>query len=374
MRGWGKISVAFFEFIVPCALAACGLYTPDKDPFSSDAPVAPKNKFTKQGGYENALIDHVTCEISRALAETQKQWKELPDLYDKWGTAVTLSITVEDQSGLSPGVTLIEPLRNVVYPFPAAAGGNVTSPQSFSFSIGGTASVNGLRTETVQYTLKNSDAIAYSDCDTTGSGVLIDGDLKIKEFIFDKAQIVGAANGLWDGKTLPYNAWTEEITFVLAYGGSVTPTWKLARISANSGSNLLVAQRTNTNDLVLTLGPLKCPAPPKPVIPVFTFSQLLDSIEQGKVASLQIEGNQIHGEPTKVGKAFLTYAPNDPTRIQQLYEAASKHQVFVGPSNQQNAQACPKEGPNILVDAAMNQHQARVAASAIAVSITGQSH
>jgi hypothetical protein len=87
--------------------------------------------------------------------------------------------------------------------------------------------------------------------------VLIDGDLKIKEFIFDNAVVAAAANGAWKASRSPYNSWTEELTFVSAYGGAVIPTWKLARLTANASSNLAVAEQTNTNDLILTLGPLQ---------------------------------------------------------------------------------------------------------------------
>jgi hypothetical protein len=303
MTGRGKLSSGLLAFFVLGALAACGLYTPDKDPFTSDAPIAPDYKDTRQGSYESGVVDHITCEISRALAQTDDTYR-IGWLRKKWGTAVTLTITVEDQTGLSPGISFLQPLPNHVFGFPT--GGNFVSPQSFSFSIGGTASVNGLRTETIQYTVKNSDAIKYSDCGNTGAGVLIDGDLKIREFIFDKAQIVAAGNGLWDVKNPPYNTWTEEITFVSAYGGTATPTWKLARFSANTSSNLLVAQRTNTNDLIITLGPL-------------------DPCQQ-------------------------TTPP--PT-------------------------GCPSgaaTGPLQLTAAAMNQHNARVSANAIATSVAGQSH
>jgi hypothetical protein len=316
MTGRGKIRLALIPLVIQGALVACGLYTPDKDPFTSNAPVAPDHKFSRQGSYESGLVDHVTCEISRGLAETVKQWPGIPNLGKKWGTAVTLSMTVEDQTGLSPGLTFIQPLHNVVFPF--STGGNVTSPQSSSVSIGGTASVNALRTETIQYTFKNSDAIKLNRCGNTGSGVLIDGDLKIREFIFDKAQIAAAGNGLWDGsKTLPYNAWTEEITFVAAYGGTATPTWKLARLSANASSNLVVAERTNTNDLIITLGPI---------------------------------------DPCTLPKESRPLAPNNST-----LECSSD-------------KSGPQNPPLSLTAAAMNQHNARVSANAIAVSITGQSH
>jgi hypothetical protein len=283
----------YIALVFSGSLTGCGLYTPDKDPFTSDA-ISPSND-TRQGNYESGIVDHVTCEISQGLKEAKRL--QIPWLED-WGTTVTQTITVEDQTGLSPGFSSIKPLQNVVVPF--STGGNVISPQSFSFSVGGTASVNALRTETIQYTFRNRDIVNYLCADEKRTGVLIDGDLKIREFIYDKATIaaLGNANAYGNGKSLfrrpPFNTWTEEITFVAAYGASLTPTWKLARITANTSSNLFVTERTNTNDLIITLGPL---------------------------------------------------AP-------------------VGPANTAIS----------LNSAAMNQHNARVQANAIAVSVTGQSH
>jgi hypothetical protein len=294
----GKVR-GVFGLVAPAVMAGCGLYTPDKDPFSSDRPS--EYGTTRQGNYESGIVNHVTCEIARGLDEAKRL--DLPWL-DEWGTTVTQSITVEDQTGLAPGISAITPFKNVVFPFPTAQGGNVVSPQSFSLSIGGTASANALRTEMIQYTFRNSDILLYTDpqtCMSKQPGVMIDGDLKIKEFIYDKATIAALGNAsLVGGGQRPwqrpvFNTFTEEITFVSAYGGTVTPTWKLARLTANTSSNLLAGERTNTNDLIITLGPLASPKP----------------------------------------KA---------------------------------------DRPVELVAAAMNQHNARVSAAAIAVSIQGQSH
>jgi hypothetical protein len=94
-----KIGSALLTLAIACALAACGLYTPDKDPFTSDAPAGPDHKYTRQGSYESGIVDHITCEVSQALAQAADKYS-LPWLYKDWGTAVTLSITVEDQTGL----------------------------------------------------------------------------------------------------------------------------------------------------------------------------------------------------------------------------------------------------------------------------------
>jgi hypothetical protein len=194
-----KITISFFALLVSSALTACGVYTPTKNPFREDVQ-NPIDHSTPEGNYEIGIVNHVVCEIAQGLYEAQPL--DLPWLND-WGTTVTQSITVEDQSGLAPGITSVAPFHNVVFPF--SSGGNVVSP-----------------------------------------------------------------------------------------GGSFTPTWKLARLTANTSSNLVVAQRTNTNDLIITLGPIAKPQ--------------------------------------------------------------------------------PKFGPVELIAAAMNQHNSRVSASAIAVSIQGQSH
>jgi hypothetical protein len=144
--GQEEIECGVFGLVVASAVAACGLYTPDKDPFSSDAPIPPSNN-TRQGIYEDAIVHHVTCEISHGLVAAQQL--KLPFPLSKWGTTVTITITIEDQTGLAPGISL--------FPFPSL--GNVSTPQLFSLSIGGSASVNALRTETIKFTIKNEDLI-----------------------------------------------------------------------------------------------------------------------------------------------------------------------------------------------------------------------
>jgi hypothetical protein len=134
-----------------------------------------------------------------------------------------------------------------------------------------------------------SDSSDYDDaCKTTQTGVMIDSDLKIWDFIYDKAVIASNLNAsayapiqekdgmkLVDGKKVPvfktvgytrhpswplYNTFTENITFTATLGGTITPTWKLARVSANTSGSLLSATRTNTNQLTITMGPIQTQA------------------------------------------------------------------------------------------------------------------
>jgi cell division protease FtsH len=49
-----------------------------------------------------------------------------------------------------------------------------------------------------------------------------------------------------------------------------------------------------------------------------SYSQLLNDIDQGKVRDVVIQGPEIHGTYTD-GGGFPTYAPNDLTLVQRLY-------------------------------------------------------
>src|SRR5258708_37508312 len=50
-----------------------------------------------------------------------------------------------------------------------------------------------------------------------------------------------------------------------------------------------------------------------------SFSNLLNEVEQGRVRSAVIQGPEIHGTFSD-GHSFQTYAPNDPTLVQKLYQ------------------------------------------------------
>jgi hypothetical protein len=251
--------------------AECGLYVPEKDPFRSDTPDPAPPYHTQQANYENVIVSHVVCEIANGLAQAQSSFA-LPWLgSSKWGTSATITITAQEQSGLSPGISIINPLRNVISTFPT--GGNVVSTQSFALNIGVSGSANATRTETIQFTFLNSALVKFGQdhpiCTQFQKGIMVDGDLKIRHFIYDKAEIAALGNAsLFNGRPYNpaiawqypiYNTFTEEITFVATLAGNITPVWKLAHLAANSNANLAAAQRIYTNDLVITVGPIGTP-------------------------------------------------------------------------------------------------------------------
>jgi hypothetical protein len=261
--------------LVILQLTSCGLYVPVKT-FESETPKAEYPYTSPQGDYENNIVSHLVCEVSNGIYAAATTF-DLPWLKsEKWGTAITLTITAEDQSGFNPGLSYIQPFANKVFTFP---GGNVTSAQSFNVGVGGSASANATRTETIQFTLVNSELFKGgkyhmskpSSCAPFERGAMIDGDLKIREFIYDKAVIAYWANAnnpplkkagdLAKVPTWPlFNTFTESINFVATLSGNVTPSWKLARFSNNTGAGtLLGAQRTYTNSVIITIGVLGTP-------------------------------------------------------------------------------------------------------------------
>jgi len=326
MRRSGLAAVGAAVFA--CALTSCGTFVPDFAEFYDTVP--PEDLI-------DAIVSHVHCEVKSQVEfiilddfertevdlGTGQRFERKLKWLDDWGAQVMLTLTVDEKTTLSPGVTLNKVLPNVVTPF---SNGNVTSPQSIniSFGAGGSADATrkaviswfidfreftkeGTEKPSVQEKLKaagkdgtKTPAKKKSKPDTltkelvaasrvyaqlrrqareagTGQigsicngprdsprGVLIEGDLKFREWLLmvltpafpDNAVTGDFAQDLQNEiKVSKKDVLQNQITFVMQYSGNVTPTWKLARFSANPSGTLFNAQRTRTQDLVITLSP-----------------------------------------------------------------------------------------------------------------------
>jgi hypothetical protein len=264
---------------LPLTLGGCGILTPEKDIFVNNSP-ADGGAASPEGHLENAVVDDVKCELSKGIWDVMgpsyaphKLGLAVPWLMN-WGASVTLKITVEEQGSLSPGVSLMKPFANYVSVFPS--GGNVLSPQSFSLGLGLSGSANATRVETIAFTYTFKELLADANniykrkqkvsCNEQENGIMINSDLKIAEFIYDKASIaeLGEASSSSNPTWPPYTTFQDEVTFVATYGGNVTPTWHFAKIGADPTGTLLNASRMKTNDVLITLGavtPAKANAP-----------------------------------------------------------------------------------------------------------------
>jgi hypothetical protein len=243
------------KILVTCALAAvlggCGVFTPEKGLLSNDdvAPPPPGKRWpaSPQGMFEFNVVQHIKCEIRTGL------WKasHLPNSrwLKKLGAQVTLKLIVEDQSSLNPNATFLAPF-------------GFRGVNSFTLGIGGTGAANATRTETIQFTYSNGELwseiprdarVGLNDCQSFQKGVLIDSDLKIGQFIYDKAVV---AEGIATFGGQPFSQLQFEMNFVASFSGNITPTWKFTRATVNGSGSLLSATRTDTDDVIITLGAL----------------------------------------------------------------------------------------------------------------------
>lgn len=261
--------------ILPVALGACGLFVPEKDLFATDE--------YSEGNFESMIVRNIKCELHIGVQNfLDSRLGESPrgQFIRDWGAQVQLKIQVDEMSGLTPGVTLNTPFENSIKTFPI--GGNVTTPQSFALGLGASGTAHATRVETISFTYSFRDLLAEplpqgGQCNYE-NGILIQSDLKIGQFIFDK-MVIATAPGVPEAfitKTAsPFSVFSDDITFVASFGGSVTPVWHLARVSANTTGTLFNATRTNTDDVIITLGHATRATPTSP-------------------AQLSAQANQVH--------------------------------------------------------------------------------
>jgi hypothetical protein len=234
------------------SLAGCGFYVPEKEIFVNDN--VERGDLSPEGRFENMIVAHVKCEIRKGLWKAMyfpnvKAWLE------PWGTTVTLKITVDESSALTPSATFLSPLPNA---------------QKFTLGLGGSGTAHATRVETIAYTYSNLEleneakkelrAKGVLSCDHLQSGVMIESDLKIEQFIYDKAVIAAVGEDISTNlTTAPFSTFSNDITFVASFGGSVTPTWTLTTVTVNPSGPLFGATRTRTHEAIITLGPLATP-------------------------------------------------------------------------------------------------------------------
>jgi hypothetical protein len=236
------------------AVTGCGTLVPQKTVFQADTsalavPSDPTSRQSYEGRLEEGLVANIKCELTNAFGQTA-QMRNVDYLTKNWGTQVTIKLTWDEISNLAPGVSFMEPLASM---------------QSRSIGFGVTDSAHATRVETITFLFENGQLLndfnaaggKPSDCSALAPKFPVSSDLKIGEFVVDKAFLAGTGEASTvDPAYPPYSTFQEDLTFVAAVGGNVTPTWKLTRFTANTSGNMLAATRTTTGDILITLGPL----------------------------------------------------------------------------------------------------------------------
>ena len=259
-----------FPSLVGLMLCGCGTYVPDIQEFWG----TPKDATYKV----NKVSAQVVCELRRAVQQVfwdnrykPVQFRAAPgqppppkhrDLkwFESWAVQVTLSLNIIENTALGPGVTFNNVLPNAITPFPV--GGNVTSSQLFSTGIGGTLSSTATRTDKLNmfFTVKE---LAYGkpsiglSCipPPQNADLFVQSDLKLYDWLSAALLPYDVDIINYTNNATAQNAISHEVKFEIVSNGSVTPTWKLVRVSANTAGSFLAAGRDRTQDLTITFGP-----------------------------------------------------------------------------------------------------------------------
>jgi hypothetical protein len=140
------------------------------------------------------IVKRVKCDIYDAFTEdtADGRRKLISDRegykwLDSWTAQVDLNLLVNNQSGLTPGVTIVDPLHQVAIPRVG------TFSQSFTMGLGGGLNTTAARTETITFSLSvreieaelrnpSHKSWAYQNCQFE-NGPGLRSDLKLKEWI-----------------------------------------------------------------------------------------------------------------------------------------------------------------------------------------------
>ncbi|KJC40134.1 hypothetical protein UB31_27915 [Bradyrhizobium sp. LTSP849] len=302
--------------VVSCGVEGCGLAVPDiKEVWDADRPPDPDQKQPKIPGaaqIEWEIKKKVYCELRDAVQAVNdpvngipvteqtvagKVLKKQPGLIPSdWQAQVSLSLQVDEVSSLIPGVTFTQILPNATQVF--GAGNSFTTSQSTSLGLGGTLSSSSTRIDKFDpyYSVASlMDKHRGSACKDGGdpwdfpdfkpassSPFILESDLGIRNWLLgammvdnmlpsegSPPQALGGGGKDAGAKAVPkskgekpsanpditIDTVTYEIKFIVVTSGSITPTWKLIKFSANTAGAFLGAGRTRTHDLIITLGP-----------------------------------------------------------------------------------------------------------------------
>jgi hypothetical protein len=231
---------------------------------------------------ERKIKEKIFCELQTAVAAVNSgppaatyedpsnpnhiiKVKSVPD---SWGATLTLSLTVDEMSGVNPGISFNTPMIPATTYFPH--GITVPGSQSYNLGIGGSLSSEAKRIDkfTFFYTVKELEKDhpicreinpleQRAPLDYQGSSLLLESDLGFYKWLKNAGDVrTTMVSDNTQQQVLSY-----EVSFEIISSGNVTPTWKLVRVTTpNGGLPLFNTKRDRTHDVTLTIGPVTTPA------------------------------------------------------------------------------------------------------------------
>jgi hypothetical protein len=229
---------------VVLTLAGCGTYVPEiqENPWSHDV-----------AALIQAIAYSIHCELRNSIVDVKEQdlvfknknGRLIADWLDDWGAQVTLTLTIDETSGISPS--------GLYFP-----------TKIFSLLLNGNLSSDATRVDILSYYYTVKELQAQGPCTAgdmasnatgypTGS-LLIFSDLKLDEWL-SAVMLSHLTKDFPTANNNPKNGLTHHVTFKVVTSGSINPSWKLERATINPTASLFTANRTRTHDLLITFGP-----------------------------------------------------------------------------------------------------------------------
>jgi len=222
------------------------------------------------------IVERVKCDLVDALKNHPELLKmnafengeDKKDKEDKgWAATVTLDLQVDATSGISPGVSFVSPLRQVV----DKARGNF--PQSFTFGLGGGVNGKASRLESLMFKLPLKDIrnVKNPNCSFEDTERL-DSDLGLDEWLVLALEPMTRKPPILSPKEMTLIS--HEIDFLVTWNLNATPSWSLvhfkgpgagggssaggasgASTGGGGSSSLFSTQRIDTHKLKISLAP-----------------------------------------------------------------------------------------------------------------------
>jgi hypothetical protein len=237
-RSAASIVVAFF-------VGACGLRVPDIQEIPGDTGAG---QLLVQD-----IVQSVHCEVADAV-----QWVVEHDPFKgrkrplassflaTWGVQITLSLTVEEKSTLSPTVvfTPASPITSV-----------------FTLAGNGTLSADATRIDKLNFYYTIPQLLDRHYCTPgiqrgSASSLLIQNNLKTVEWLNDYIGAVATreADPTQVG-SFQQNVLSHEVKFEVVSSGGINPAWTLTRATVDQNTTLFSVSRDRIHDLTVTFGP-----------------------------------------------------------------------------------------------------------------------
>jgi hypothetical protein len=225
----------FASLLLGGALVGCGLRVP---PISETG-----DQVTGQQLVEAILIN-ITCELRDATNDLRAAYPQ-GTFIDSYGIQTTLTLTYEEKGTLGPTVNWLPPSPATAV-FNVAAGFNFSSDATRKNVIDGYYLVSDLRNA------------RCSDEARPNGPFLLQSDLKLSDWLFSavRASLTNTVNFKYASLATKDSILQHEVKFIIDTSASATPAWKFKLVTVDPTGTLLNLDRSRTNDLLITLGPV----------------------------------------------------------------------------------------------------------------------